>query len=281
MITPKLSVLISTYRPEGIERVCAMNLPVVDGVDYVVSWQEHHDAPIPESLASRSDISVFRTDSHGLSNNRNNALEHATGDVILIADDDLTYTPQQLLDIIHAFDEHPEVDYASFRYKGATNKNYPNTISDLAHLPKGFYQSSIEISFRNNERTRHLRFNPLLGLGAPKLTSGEEELLLYKARKSGLKCMYFPIEITSHPHISTGEQQNVSDGFLNANGAVISVMHPWSFVARIPVNALRLKRAGRTGFFRAASRMFEGAIYAFTHSKIRNYAKPRNKQKSK
>ena len=93
--------------------------------------------------------------------------------------------------------------------------------------------------------------------------------------------MYFPIEITSHPHISTGEQQNVSDGFLNANGAVISVMHPWSFVARIPVNALRLKRAGRTGFFRAASRMFEGAIYAFTHSKIRNYAKPRNKQKSK
>lgn len=281
MSAPKLSVLISTYRPEGIERVCKMNLPVVDGVDYVVSWQEHRGAPIPAAIASRSDISVFRTECHGLSNNRNNALDHATGEIFLIADDDLTYTPRQLLSVVQVFDEHPEVDYASFRYEGATGKQYPETACELAHLPKGFYQSSIEIAFRNSDRTRHLRFNPLLGLGAPQLICGEEELLLFKARESGLKCMYFPIEITSHPHISTGEQPNVSNGFLNANGAVIAVMHPWSFPLRIPVNAMRLCRAGRTGFFRAVYRMFEGAVYALTRSEIRNYAKPEKTLKTK
>lgn len=46
-----LDVLICTYTPDGIRRVAGMNLPALEGVTYIVSWQEHADAPVPDSLA--------------------------------------------------------------------------------------------------------------------------------------------------------------------------------------------------------------------------------------
>lgn len=36
-----MQVLISTCTPQGIARVAAMELPVVEGVEYLVMWQKH------------------------------------------------------------------------------------------------------------------------------------------------------------------------------------------------------------------------------------------------
>lgn len=57
-----LQVLIATCRPEGISRVRDMNLPEVDGVEYLVMWQMHADAPVPEALAARVDVTVMRSE---------------------------------------------------------------------------------------------------------------------------------------------------------------------------------------------------------------------------
>lgn len=51
----KLDVAISTYQPQGLQRVADMNLPQVEGVRYVVSWQQHGGARIPEQLL-RNDV---------------------------------------------------------------------------------------------------------------------------------------------------------------------------------------------------------------------------------
>ncbi|MDE5915852.1 MAG: hypothetical protein K2G71_04680, partial [Duncaniella sp.] len=55
-----LDVLIATHTPEGILRVADMNLPVVDGVRYIVSSQDHRDAEIPMALETRHDVTVDR-----------------------------------------------------------------------------------------------------------------------------------------------------------------------------------------------------------------------------
>ena len=39
-----MQVLISTCTPQGIARVAAMELPVVEGVEYLVMWQKHEGA---------------------------------------------------------------------------------------------------------------------------------------------------------------------------------------------------------------------------------------------
>ncbi|MDE7407242.1 MAG: glycosyltransferase, partial [Muribaculaceae bacterium] len=131
-----LDVLISTIYSAGIHRVAAMNLPVMEGVRYVVSWQ-CPEGKIPAELC-RSDIKIIPFDKRGLSSNRNNALANSTADLCLIADDDLIYKADQLQKVIDSFEQHPEVEVACFCYKG-DHKRYPIELTDISkRLPKGY-----------------------------------------------------------------------------------------------------------------------------------------------
>ena len=266
---PRLSVLIATCRPDGIERVVAMDLPEVAGVHYWVSWQMHENLPVPESLASRKDVSVLCTDTIGLSNNRNNLLENAEGDIFLIADDDLRYTSDQVRSVIDVFDENPEIDYASFMFTGADAKVYPSHVCHLWPVPKNFSQTSFEVAIRNNSRTTRLRYNPFFGLGAPVLRSGEDELFLISAIRLGLNCRFFPIIITHHEGLTTGNRKITDNGVLKASGAVIAVQYPFTAFMRIPLKAYRLHKSGQSSFLRSLRYMTYGVYYLLRHSEVR------------
>ena len=266
---PRLSVLIATCRPDGIERVVAMDLPEVAGVHYWVSWQMHENLPVPESLASRKDVSVLCTDTIGLSNNRNNLLENAEGDIFLIADDDLRYTSDQVRSVIDVFDENPEIDYASFMFTGADAKVYPSHVCHLWPVPKNFSQTSIEVAIRNNSRTARLRYNPFFGLGAPVLRSGEDELFLISAIRLGLNCRFFPIIITHHEGLTTGNRKITDNGVLKASGAVIAVQYPFTAFMRIPLKAYRLHKSGQSSFLRSLCYMTYGVYYLLRHREVR------------
>lgn len=265
----KLSVLIATCRPAGIERVVEMDLPEVDGVHYWVSWQMHENLPLPEPLSLRKDMTVLRADTIGLSNNRNNLLENAIGDVFLIADDDLRYTSTQLVDVIRTFDENPDVDYASFMFTGADAKAYPSHACPLWPVPKNFFQTSFEVAIRNNSRTARLRYNPFFGLGAPVLRSGEDELFLISAIRLRLNCKFFPIIITHHEGLTTGTRKITDNGVLKASGAVIAVQYPFTAFLRIPLKAYRLQMSGQASFGKSLWYMIQGVFYLLTHREVR------------
>lgn len=246
-----------------------MDLPVVDGVHYWVSWQMHENLPVPESLASRKDVSVLCTDTIGLSNNRNNLLENAEGDIFLIADDDLRYTSDQVRSVIDVFDENPEIDYASFMFTGADAKVYPSHVCHLWPVPKNFSQTSFEVAIRNNSRTARLRYNPFFGLGAPVLRSGEDELFLISAIRLGLNCRFFPIIITHHEGLTTGNRKITDNGVLKASGAVIAVQYPFTAFLRIPLKAYRLHKSGQSSFLRSLRYMTYGVWYLLRHREVR------------
>lgn len=260
-----LDVLIATHTPEGIRRVADMDLPHVDNVRYIVSWQNHKNAPVPRELGSRVDVSIFRLDLPGVSNNRNNALEHSTAEICLMADDDLHYLPSQLEAVIRTFEENPEVDYASFMYEGANRKPYPATDCDLATLPKNFYQSAIEIAVRRDSPAGKLRFHPAFGPGSPRLHAAEDEMFLLTARRLGVKCHFFPVVITRHDGLSTGNRRIDNLYVLWAFGAFINYLYPRSSVLRIPLKAWRLHRARQANFFYSLYNMFRGVAYASAH----------------
>lgn len=252
--------------------VVAMNLPEVDGVEYVVSWQQHEDAPIPGKLQSRHDIKIYRFEQKGLSNNRNNALMKATGDICLIADDDLIYTESQLKAVKAAFQNHPEIDLAVFQYTGPYHrKTYPTTELSLVKVPRYFHPVNFEMAFRRKAAftDRPLRFNLHFGPGAQVLTAGEDDILFLTARRLGLNCRFFPITITTHNDMPTGGRKVTDPGVLRTNGAIIALTHPITFPARLPVNAWRIKKSGRAGFWNALKLMTQGAIYALSNSAIR------------
>lgn len=260
-----LDVLICTCRNDGIERVARMALPEVDGVRYVVSWQlpeRRFSVELPEAL-QRKDISVYVTDSIGLSRNRNNAMSHAVADICLIADDDLNYTEEQLLAVKTTFEQDEALDIAAFKYEcSADGKMYPKEECDLRRMCKGWYLTSFELAFRRRS-IGDLRFNELFGLGASVLEAGEESVFLYSALKRGLRGRFFPIVITRHEGPTTGVRRVAEPGILMSKGAYLYVAHRPTAILRIVLNAWREKRAGRMTFWHAFRHTWRGMMYAY------------------
>jgi hypothetical protein len=54
-----LNLAIVTHKEDGIKRVVDMNLPHVDGVRYIVSWQSSEGVKLPEALY-REDMEIIR-----------------------------------------------------------------------------------------------------------------------------------------------------------------------------------------------------------------------------
>ncbi len=221
-----LDVLICTLN-KGIEKIPSMLLSPRQDVAYVISWQYTDDSfliLLPQELKHRTDVSVHPLQGKGLSRNRNNALAHAQGDICLISDDDVRYFDSYFDTILQTFQKHPEVDIAQFRYqsydgkwmKAYPPKSYQYDLNDLGCI----YPSSIELAMKRDVWQRGLRFNTLFGLGADYLASGEEDVLLADACRSGMIVQYFPYCIAQSDPDSTGIHFSKNIGIQRAKGAV-------------------------------------------------------------
>lgn len=253
-----LDVAICTYGKDGLFRVAAMILPFQERVKYVVSWQEHRNAPIPESISDRPDVVVSRLDRSGLSNNRNNALRHCDSEIVLIADDDLEYSKHSFIGVIKAFEDNPKMDLATFRVKFPKPKNYPSDGCRLGDpMPKGYFVTSMEIAFRRTS-IGNLEFNPNLGIGAPELLCGEEEIFVYEAIKRGLKCFHVGKEICCHPGVTSGNK--VAGGVLMGQGYVIRRLYPVTGLPRLILKAWRIRKKEAIGFPMALYHLLKGAL---------------------
>lgn len=256
----KLQVLISTHAAQGLEKVACQSLPSVEGVEYIVSCQSE-PMDIPQAL-DRNDVKVVFTPSIGLSNNRNNALRHATAPYALIADNDLRFYPEGLKGVIAAFEAHPETDIAAFRLDSPSPRVYPPAERDLFSPYRNYWPCSAELAVRPASlRGKGLWFNPEMGLGSPKMHSGEESLLLLAAKRKGLNGRFFPITVCEHPEASTGTARQSSPGVLRAEGAIIALTYPATAPLRILLKAHRSR--GNTA--RNAWHLVKGALYAIAH----------------
>lgn len=260
---PSLDLAVVTHRPEGLERVAKMLLPPAQGVTYVVSWQDHRDAPIPADLAAREDVKIYRFDRVGQSLNRNNAVAHCRAEIVLHSDDDVIYYAEGLADLRRAFRDHPEVDFATFRSDHGDMSRFPAEATNLLprKLPKGYSVACFELAFRR-ELAPWLRCCPELGLGSERFHGGEDEALLLAALHRGLNCWFFPVTICAHPHDSTGTKASLTDQNLLASGCIIALQYPWSAALRVPLKAWRLSRQGKAPLFRGLKLLAQGALAA-------------------
>lgn len=257
----RLEVLIATMGDDGIRRVADMTLPRVDGVRYLVSWQ-CPSGDIPESL-SRPDVTVVPTDSRGLSNNRNDAFNAATAPLLLIADDDLDYTPEGLRTVIDTLESHPDVDIATFRHTGGDGKQFPDFEFDLRQRVRNYYATSFEIALRLHvvRGDRAVRFDPRFGIGAPRFTAAEELFFIDDALRAGFTGRFFPVTIVSHDGVTTAYRR-LTPGVLRSQGVWIRHRHPfYSAWSRIPLIAWRHYRAGRYPLMPAIIHIFTGWTY--------------------
>lgn len=259
----RLDIAISTYGPDGLGRVDRQNLPIVDGVRYVVSWQQHEGAPVPAAIAGRSDISIYRFDRSGQSHNRNNALDHCRSDLVLIADDDVEYSETGIMQALEYMESHGETAVFTFIVKRPGSPLYPTAeIVLIGTYPKNYHIGSCELAVRRS-RIGQLRFHPDFGLNSPDMHGGEDELFHLTAMRRGLECRFAPIVIGSHPHAHTGFGKTVSPQTLRAQGCIAALMYPRSFGPRLLLKAVRLRKNSQSTLLKSLRYLCAGAFRAF------------------
>lgn len=230
---PRLSVLVCTYGEEGIRRVADADYPVVNGVEYCVSWQlPEGDPDVPDALR-RPDVRIAVSRSRGLSKNRNLALKMARGEISLISDDDVRYVPRYFENLFEAFANHPEADIITFKYDSAFYpKPFPDHSFDLRKPPRFYFTTSFEIAFKTASIRDRLRFDENFGIGA-RWIAGEEDIFIHDAKKAGLNLRFIPQPVARHDGSTTSDRERANKKYVETKGAVMRILFPATWPLRM------------------------------------------------
>lgn len=135
-------------------------------------------------------VQLLCSDTKGVGINRNLALLTAQADILLFADDDITYYDPALQGVVEAFRELPQADVIFFgmdmtRGGEVTEKRRCKT--GRRHLFNSMRYGTYRIAIRREAVQRHrLRFSHLFG-GGCLYGSGEDTLFIADCFRAGLK----------------------------------------------------------------------------------------------
>ncbi len=166
------------------------------------------------------DITMISNTERGSSKSRNLAIENATGDICIIADDDVSYLEGYENIVKDAYSKYPDADITTFQIQTTEGKpfkpNYP--VEEGYHSKMSILKcASIEITFkRKSIIDKGLKLDLEFGLGS-KYRVHDEIIFLKDALSQGLKCVYVPIPIVVHPPESSGTDYN--EALLFSKGA--------------------------------------------------------------
>lgn len=266
-ILPTLTVCIPTFGAIGIQDVAKQQLPEIDGVDYVVSWQQSL-GDIPSELQRRRDIRVFRIDGRGVSANRNNALDHAAGDVLLIADDDIDYKPEWLNTVRQSFAQHPESMFFLFQMKSLMQKQYPCKESTriVNNLPKNHYATSCELAIRRTVIEHGIRFDERFGINAPLFTMGEDSLIVLQMMRMGFEGRYEPTVICFNHDTTSGQRHFKDPRQVASTGVLFAWQTPATAIPRALLKSVRMARSGQGPFIFSLVNLIKGVYWGYTHT---------------
>lgn len=225
-----IDILICTI-DDGVGSVGLVLMPPMPDVHYVVSVQ--HTRPLDsqptwtsalDMLRTRPDVTVTTIEGRGLSRNRNNALRHATADIIVIADDDCRYSPRTFDTIRKAYAERPDADVVCFEavgHDGQPLKAYPTAAMSYAEACRyGYSPASVELAIRRDSLERlGVRFDERFGLGS-EFPASEEYALLHDIDKAGGRIHFVPQVIVATDAATTGQRFLDDARLQEAKGAV-------------------------------------------------------------
>lgn len=263
----RLQILICTFGHDGLERVRQMELPQLPELGYVVSCQDPDGTVAGPSaiLPWRDDIELYFHADRGLGLNRRHAMEHAHAEFVLLGDDDLRYDADALEAALLTMKSNPDTDIFAFRYSGADCKIYPPAEHDLSVPFRNYNLTSFELAYRlKSVRANGVAFSQLLGVGAPYLTAGEENIFTERCLQKGLKGRFFPLTIVNHPGLTTGYRQASAPGTVRSTAAFIYVKY-----GLVEGLARCLLLAGRVPlqYHKALTYALQGMAYAVKYRK--------------
>lgn len=263
----KLDVMIVSMAGRMDHLLSAGALPEVEGVRYIVACQDpEHTLPddyVPPEFSGRADLRFGLFRDRGVTKNRNHALDMSSAPYIYIADDDLEFSADGFRTIILTMERNPELDCALFRADIPEKRVFPPGEADLRKPWRFHSPVNFEIALRLQTVRRYgIRFCELVGIGAPRMGAGEEEMMMASLRKRGCSIRFFPKVIVRHPGNTTSVRNALRSDVIRSKGAVIGSLNtPLGVLLRLPLEAWR----SPAPFFRAFRLIADGYLYYLRH----------------
>lgn len=188
----KLQVLVATMRQTDLALVQQMNLRC----DAVIANQADRDEVVEETTP-HGQVTMVTTPTRGVGLNRNIALAHADGDILLMADDDVVYREDMPEQVLAAFAENPQADVLIFGMEMVKDgvvfetRTQPHRRLHVWNAMKfGTYRVAIR---REAWQKAGIHFHESFGGGCP-FSAGEDSLFIKACFDKGLR-------VYAHPYV--------------------------------------------------------------------------------
>lgn len=159
-------------------------------------------------ISAFPNVRVINSAEKGLSKSRNMAIENASKEIVLIADDDVVYKEGFDVKIVEAFSKNPHAAVIHFRTQTTKSNlfwDYPKKIKKL-NIKQLTKVLSIEVAFKTSDiRKSRLRYNEHFGLGA-QFEDSETFFFLRGAFHYDLEILFWPETIVIHKPVTSSDE---------------------------------------------------------------------------
>lgn len=252
----KLQVLVATMGQQDTTLAEKMNIRC----DAVLANQADREETVCVDTPY-GQVQMITTPTRGVGLNRNIALSAATGDILLLADDDVVYRDDMPQEVIRAFERHPEADVLLFGMDMVRDGAVFETRQEPFHRLRvwnAMKYGAVRMAIRRSSFEQHgIRFHQSFGGGCP-FSAGEDSLFM-KA------CLDKRMAVYAHPYVLGACCKDSSSWFVGYNekyfydkGVLVRHLFPrMAYVAALYFGAY-FKRETTVGLWRRLRLVYAG-----------------------
>ena len=256
--TEKVQVLVATMNQKDFSKVDEMKIAsdvfFANQTDTTSYEKKEYNGFCAEML---------NTETKGVGVNRNFALQYASGDILLLADDDMVYRDGYAETVLKSFEARPDADAIIFNIEtvGADVQRRINSGSSSVHIFNALNYGAARIAVRRKSLMRErINFSACFG-GGTVYSAGEDSLFICDMLKKGLKIYTSPEFIATVDQSTSSWFKGYNQKYIYDKGAFYSA----AFGSRALIFGLqdlirhkRIYKEAELSFFQAVNIMKKG-----------------------
>jgi glycosyltransferase involved in cell wall biosynthesis len=188
----------------------AKNIKFIEGVRNLVVIQNPGGETLP---AFDTSVRVIEQKTTGVTKSRNAVIDNTDSKYLVFGDDDITFKSDAIARVLEHFEANPKVSIIltqAVDETGSLRKPYP-TKSHKLKVTNSAKAATYELFIRVDAIKKHgIRFDEGFGAGAPNYL-GDEYIFIADGIRAGLKGIFLPIVVATHPTDSSGNFKNTRE----------------------------------------------------------------------
>lgn len=202
-----------------------------------------------ETTKSFPEAKLISLNSVGVAKSRNAAIDNASGEYLVFADDDIVFDESGLSDAIEYLDRNPGISLLLTQATDPSRKlrkSYPSKEENLK-LFNSARAATYEMIIRVSDIKRlGIRFDERFGAGVENYL-GDEYIFIADLIRAGGKARFVPITIAIHPEISSGAGWGTARDRLARAKVFTRVFGSLAPLVRLAFGMRRLRELGGLG----------------------------------